>query len=542
MPRTITATEDGRFLLVVSEYNDEIRSTLKSFRGARWDRDNRCWRVPINHRPELLERLAAFNFELNGTQAEAPTAVVEDETLTISGLNNRIKNVLVSGFRGFLWVRGELAGFDKGAQRRHWYFELVDKPEDGEVQARISAVCWERDRQLIERRLGSANERIELRDGIEVRVKARVDFYPRNGRLQFVVEDIDPEFSLGQLALKRRQIIEALTREGLLQRNRELELPLVPLRVGLITARESDALHDFVRTLERSAYGFEIALHHSAVQGSWLESEVIRALAYFEAHADRFDVVAIVRGGGARTDLAWFDNLEVARCVARHPLKIIVGIGHERDRSVLDEIASAAKTPTAAAELLIARVTQVDEWVEGVAQRLGMTARRRVAQEQQRGENAVARLRAAARNCAQRARARIDQEFGAQLRILVQSRLRLERRRLDRHQSVLTPGAISRRLRPERERLDARASRLHTGSLSGLHAAGQRQSVLEARVGAVDPARTLARGYSLVYGADGSLVKSPDQASPGDLLRLRLAAGELRARVTEAAKDEDENG
>ena len=118
------------------------------------------------------------------------------------------------------------------------------------------------------------------------------------------------------------------------------------------------------------ALAFQIALYPVTVQGARLESEVGRALEYFAHHADAFDVIAIVRGGGARSDLAWFDNLAVARQVAKHPLKILIGIGHERDRSVLDEIAQSAKTPTAVAELLIARVGAMEEWVNGSAERL----------------------------------------------------------------------------------------------------------------------------------------------------------------------------
>src|SRR5262249_11433883 len=315
--------------------------------------------------------------------------------------------------------------------------------EGGSIRSTVTAVLFERTRREVERTLAQSEAPFELKDGIEVRLQVRVDLYEARGSYQLVVEAIDPVHTLGKLAQNRAAVLAELEKRGLREKNRDLPWPEVPLRVGLITSAGSDAYNDFVNELARSRFAFELTVVDARMQGAGLERGLVRAIERLGARANEFDVLAIVRGGGARTDLLWFDNLAVALAVASCPIKVVSGIGHQRDVSVVDLIAHPEKTPTAAAAVIVARV-------QGFATRLQASVAQLADRVARALEDEGERLAAAGEEFERATRARLREGrrmlLDARVRLLsfARAKARLERAAL---------GGLTRRLDPERLRV-----------------------------------------------------------------------------------------
>jgi len=538
--RTVSLSPDGTSLHVASEYNDQIRLTLRSFAGAIWNRDHRVWVLPIEHKTALLEKLEQFQFDvdpaIHGPGTEQSVTERLDPTLTVAQLNQQIRAAIFSAFSSGLWVRGELYGFDKTEGRAHWFFELIQKSKAGEsATSRLSAVAFASSKRHLLARLARAGDEVRLRDGLEVRFRGRVEFNVARGRLNFIVDDIDTEFSLGELARRRREALAALQSEGLLGKNAKVEWPRLPLRVGLITAAASDALHDVLETFRRSHLPFEIIHYPATVQGPNTEPTVLAGLGYFQ-NRGRLDCILIVRGGGSRSDLAWFDNLLIARSVANSPIKVVVGVGHERDRSVLDEVAESRKTPTAAAEAVVTRVVSEVATLQELANRFDRQVQTRIDHEAATIRTLHGRLDRAAAASLDRAAGRIEAQIGPRLNAAVRARLRLANGHLDHLRERLRPEVVLRALRQPAVTVEDCKARLARRSHRSLQTEGARLDTLMHRLKMVDPAKTLARGFAIVHN-DGKLVRSLTDAPAGSTVTVRLQKGKLLAEVVEHHND-----
>ncbi len=301
-----------------------------------------------------------------------------------------------------------------------------------------------------------------MTDGTEVRIRVRVSWYARRGQVSLRMLSIDTAYTLGRLAEARELLLMRLKGEGLLARQAALPLAAVPLTVGLITSDNSAAAHDFLQTLETSGYAWNVVLADARVQGLDAKASVLGALGRLLALDARVDVVCIVRGGGARTDLAAFDTEAIARAIATYPIPVLTGIGHEVDTTVADLVAHRrCLTPTACAGALVDRV---GEWCARLHDRRRAIAR--------------AALRAVDP-------ATIDR-FAAQL-------AQRAPRSLDRAALVVDH--------------------------------------VESRVRALDPARVLARGWSITRDEQGRLVRSTDDVVAGSTLVTTVADGEVRSTV-----------
>ena len=511
-----------------------------------------------------------------------PTRVPEPTTrCRVCELNQRIQRALTRALPGEVWVRGEIRGL-RPNRSGHLYFELVDPVDElddldeldetdqgveagvgrdrvaaptasvstpqprrrdqgrgdqgaGEAGARVSAVLWGgTHRRLLGGRLRRAPG-FEFRDDVAVRVRGRLEYRPQGGRLQLVISDVDPEYTLGTLSATRDRVVAALSADGLLDRNAQRPVPLVPLRVGLVTSHESAAFHDFVQELEGSGLGFHVTHVDARVQGVGSERALVRALRTLATRP--VDVVAIVRGGGSRTDLVVFDSEPVARAIASMPVPVFTGIGHEIDTSVADLVAHTAfKTPTACAGNLVSLVAEflgtlsertdslcrlarrhVDVAANGLDDRAGRVvvsgARALRGGEQHLDQDGV-RLRRSALRAHGQARHQIDR---AASRCRTASEVHLAR----------ADGRILRasdRIRPDRIRqiLDLEHHRIET---------------LRARADALDPVRVLARGYSLTRTLDGRLIRDPSVAPIGTAISTTLAAGRVHSIVTGPSAD-----
>lgn len=284
-------------------------------------------------------------------------------------LNNIIKDAISSALPDTYWVVAEIADA-KLNQKGHCYLELVEK-DDNKVIAQIKASIWAYEyRRLSLKFRASTNE--SLRAGMKVLLLVAVNFHEVYG-LGLNVRDIDPAYTMGEMALKKREVIERLTREGLIALNKGLSLPVVPQRIAVISSPTAAGYGDFFGQLDNNPYRYTFVhtLFPALMQGPGAEQSIISALRKVSRKISLFDVIVIVRGGGSVIDLNCFDSYDLASEVARSPLPVITGIGHEKDDSVVDIAAhTKMKTPTAVAEFLISGLRVFEEAIMDIQDRL----------------------------------------------------------------------------------------------------------------------------------------------------------------------------
>jgi exodeoxyribonuclease VII large subunit len=277
-----------------------------------------------------------------------------NDKLTLTELQLVIKDSLYMALPGMYWVIAEISDI-KENYAGHCYLELVEKQADEKsIRSRVKAVIWSSRYQFLKSFFENTTGE-SLKEGLKILIKVKIDYHEIYG-LSLVISDIDPSFTLGEMALRRQQILKKLEDEGVLSMNKELEFPVVPQRVAIVSSKNAAGYTDFMKHLTENIFGytFYTALIESPMQGSDTENGIINALNRIAARIDLFDVVVIIRGGGSQTDLSWFDNYNIAYLVTQFPIPVITGIGHEKDLSVTDIVAhKSLKTPTAVADFLI---------------------------------------------------------------------------------------------------------------------------------------------------------------------------------------------
>jgi len=549
MTGTVELDQDGTHLLIRFPYREDLVAMVKELPGRRWDPKQKTWRVPAQHVSEVYDQCSRHLFEfgpeiaslLAGTltvpetkkkpasakrkpgQLALPTAealaVTDGEAsggdasavpnaLTISQLNERVRECLREAFADSFWITGEVIDFDKSAGREHRFFQLAEKaPRAQRPKAIVDVALFGRTADALLPKLAQGNPPLTLRDGLEIRALVRVDFYPASGRFQVIVQDIDPSFTLGKIALTKEQILRELAQMGLTERNRILGVPVPALRIGVLTSPDADGYKDFQRHLEESRCGFDVTLLPIKVQGNELKPTILFGLKWFAEYADRFDVLCIVRGGGSRSDLAWFDDKDIAVAVANHPLKIIVGIGHQRDQSVLDAIAHSEKTPTAVAEFLVRGIESAREDIQERGMRLSDAVADLLSDEQNR-------LR----------------ELGRSITLTSNERLREASRSLAMAGRELA-NQTTLRLSHERSQLQRTVMQLTHSSLRMCERKSTALQQAETRRRLLDPVRVLQRGFAIVRDEDGRIAPSVDRLRTNQDLLVQFRDGSANIHV-----------
>jgi exodeoxyribonuclease VII large subunit len=281
------------------------------------------------------------------------------EALSLYELNKLIKSVIDDNLSGTFLVTAEIASCDV---KRHCYLTLVDKEEDT-IRAEIRAVVWA-NRYKVIAPIFEESTGTKLAKGIKILFQATVDFHERYG-LKLTINNIDPSYTVGELAVRRKEILERLKKEGLIDRNRELEFPLVPQRIGIISSATAAGYEDLTAHLLNNVYGYKFTaeLYEAVMQGDRAEDSIVAALGQCMGDVSSLDVLVIVRGGGGQTDLHCFDSYKIGKAIASLPIPVIAGIGHQRDVTVVDEVSNTrAKTPTAVADMIITRVKDFGLW------------------------------------------------------------------------------------------------------------------------------------------------------------------------------------
>lgn len=443
-----------------------------------------------------------------GAMEEAATAQPR-RILRLQELNRAIAAAISDRLGDEVWVVGEISNLRERNGTR--YFDLVEHDEAGRgTVAQLPAAVLRWERAAFDAEAGRL-EGFTLANGVEVLVRGLVDFYEPWGKIQLKVRGIDPAHTLGRMQAARDQLVADLVRQGLLRRNAERPVGQPPLRVGLVTARGSQAEADLLDVLARSGWGFQLVRASARVQGPACEPEVAAALGQLATlHRRRpLDVVVVVRGGGSAVDLQGFDTRGVADAIVASPFPVWTGIGHQQDRSVADEVAHTAwATPTAVARGLVDAVeaseTRVRDAVAGLVDGVGRVRRR--ATTSLAGHAAA--LASGAGSGLRGARGSLDRSAD-QLGQLAHLRLRRDTTALDRRRRELAEAATRAGVPSQRRRLDALASQLR----------------------AADPVAQLARGFSITLDDHGEVVRSVRAVTPGAALRTHLVDGVLQTRV-----------
>lgn len=327
-------------------------------------------------------------------------------SLSLSELCAELDQCIQQGLPGTYWVRAEIAQLtDKG----HCYLELVEKGEKGMFAAKMRATCWSNTWQLISAYfMQETGKRPE--PGMQVLVEVSVEYHPVYG-LSLNIQNIDPSFTLGDLARQRQLTLQQLEKDGVLDMNKSLPLPTVIRRIAVVSAEAAAGYGDFCHQLTDNPYylSFSTQLFPATMQGDQAARSIIAALSAIAENADDFDCVAIIRGGGATTDLTCFDTYELASHCAQFPLPILSGIGHTRDISIVDLVVhSSLKTPTAVAEMIVdhnaGQLVRIDE----LRQRLALIATQMVAVRRQQIEQLRLTLQYTIANALQKERNRLQ--------------------------------------------------------------------------------------------------------------------------------------
>jgi exodeoxyribonuclease VII large subunit len=411
-------------------------------------------------------------------------ASVEERVLDVGEFYELLTAHLESAFgrRRPRWVRGEIA---KVYEKGHVYVDLVDAGSAASDTKRpvLNAHCWATPWAPLKRRL--AAEGVTLQAGMVVSFFGYVDLYAPQGRIGFSISDVDVEGLLGDVARRRQELIARLAVEGLLERNKSLALAAVPLRVGLVASPGTEGYQDFTGQLLNSGFGFAITLVKTLVQGEGAPPQIVSAIERLDAAG--LDVICVVRGGGSKGDLACFDDERVARAIATAATPVFTGIGHTGDESVADLVAhTRAITPTKLGELL---ATIVATWYEETVR------------EPSR------RLLVFAADVLDEA----EDYLGERRRTMV--------------------FAVRDRLRAEERHLRTTRARL---SVQGRHVLASAEQLLSSQrqlLGAYDPVRRLAQGWSIVTNARGEVVRATSGVAPGDEIEIRVSDGSIGAAV-----------
>lgn len=409
-------------------------------------------------------------------------------TFSISELVDAINATLEHAFdRGF-WVWGEISGLS--VKNRHTYFTLVEQEDGGTgKKAQLSVNLWAGDAMKLRPVLTKAG--LELVNGVKVRIYGSLNFYGPFGRLSLIMRGIDPRFTLGEIALQRDELVRRLKETGDYDRNREIELCPVPLRLGVVTSGSSAAWADFRNQIEASGFGFHLVLADVVVQGESAVDAVSRAVDRLGA-AGGLDAIVVIRGGGSKTDLSTFDAEPIARAIARCPLPVFTGIGHEIDTSVADEVAfESHKTPTACAVALIEKVRAFVVESESLWESVARTA----SDHLHRSDTALDRL--------------------------------------SRDIVIHTRSAVDR----AQERLTARVDRIIRRIPQFFSDREREVDQIATRVRLLDPKNVLARGWSITRTAAGSVVRSIDDVHVGETIVTVVANGSLVSTIDEIRGD-----
>lgn len=491
---------------------------------------------------------------------EMPASNFVAKRYTLTELLSSLQRCIDRYYNRLYYVTGEVSGCRGRSQRGHCYFNLIDKTSDplhpelggGELSAQISAVIWSSRYNQIAQHFQQVTGQ-PLTDGIKILALVELKYDPRYG-LQLDIQDIDPSYTLGEVARQRRETLQLLERMGLMERNKQHPMPRPLRRIAVISSPTAAGYQDFMRHLEESAVApfIEKVLFRATMQGKSAPQSIVAALERVRQHETLFDLVVIIRGGGATADLGTFDDFAVARAVAEFSLPVWSGIGHDRDESVVDLVSHKAfKTPTAVATAVIDAWCAEYTLLEEAHQRL----ERSWLEARQTAQTGLERLAQLLRQTTLEQLHREERQMlllREQLSVSPHTLLRNQHTLLESQRERLASAAryLPMRYQLQWETLLTQFKHRYASYLTAqLNEWQARQQSLQEHlkitttqrtqiehlaqiIRAMDPQTVLQRGYAIVHHK-GELVKKPSQLREGDDIELRLAEGTLSATLSQ---------
>lgn len=429
-----------------------------------------------------------------------------ESAISLLEFNRRIGRLLQNATVQRCWVVAETS--DVRQSGGHCYMELVQKdPASGRTLAKTRGIIWANRFPALRHSFESATGQA-FGNGLNIMVEVSANFHEQYG-LSIVITDINPTYTLGDMARQRLEILNRLKREGIIDLNKQLEWCDVPQRIAVISAPGAAGYGDFINQLHNNAWGlqFYTCLFPAVMQGQSTVPSVIAALERINEHQDLFDGVVIIRGGGATSDLNSFDNYDLAANIAQFPLPVISGIGHDRDNTVVDSVANIrVKTPTAAAEWLISKGTAALDYVNSLTSQVVDIATRIVYESQKQMSYYSSSIPLMAENIIVRNRSRLQQLTAA------------------------IPMNAARRIDAASKDLSFAGQRISLLSRQKVDSERQRLVSLEKQVELLSPERVLRRGYSLTI-KDGHAITSANELQAGDRITTRFAQGSVESTV-----------
>ncbi len=475
---------------------------------------------------------------------------MDSQQLSLTELQGMIKNAMEVSFPDFYWVKAEIGEMTVN-RNGHCYLELVETDSTGNITARIRTTIWSYTFRMLRPYFESITGQ-SFSEGIKVLLNAKVEYHKIYG-LSLNIRDIDPAYTLGDMAQQRRAVISRLEEEGVIDMNKELELPLVPQKIAIISSPTAAGLQDFLDQLHNNPQGikFYTKLFSAVMQGKEAPVSIIQALDRIFEYEEYFDAVVIIRGGGAQVDLMAFDNYDLAFHITQFPLPVITGIGHDKDDSVADMVAhTRMKTPTAVAEFLISTVSGFLNYLAELEQQFADAVNDRLQDSREQLNGLLASFSGLLR-LKMKDEHKMLEISGIKLKTGIENYLQNKKNAFQliaseigsatgtfiRHQQNLLARSV------EKVRFNTKTIGWKKGTQleniqhklkykveEKLKFENQKIHRLQETLRLTDPQQILKRGFSLTF-KDGKVIKSINQISEGDLIKTRLTDGTLESKV-----------
>lgn len=432
---------------------------------------------------------------------------MENKSLSLSALVSNIKKTIDTAFELPIWVLAEISEMSVNYSG-HCYLELVEKEENSEqILAKSRATIWANVFRIIASYFETAT-RIKLTAGLKILVKVKVEFHQFYG-FSLNILDIDPSYTVGELALKRALIIEKLNNEGVFQMNKTLSLPLVLQRIAVISSSTAAGYGDFKKQLEENPeqFCFRVELFTATMQGNSASSSIIEAFHLIYERIEYFDAVVLIRGGGSKIDLSCFDDYDLAYFITQFPLPIITGIGHERDESIADLVANVSmKTPTAVADFLIQKSSTFYLRMQEAYEKLKNYLDTYFIEQKQKQEN-----------------------LGKEVFYIVFNQFKMQLYDLDYLEKKLKEN-IRKSVKTKAEFLENTEKDIGKLVKNKLKYQIEKLDYLESTLALIEPKNILQRGFSLV-SFEGKTISNAEQLKSGNIITTKFAEGEITSKV-----------
>lgn len=452
---------------------------------------------------------------------------MHEKPLSLHDLNNQIKYALNISFPDSCWIVAEISEVNTN-RSGHCYMELIEKEADT-IIAKARATIWSRTFRMLKPYFETTTGQ-SLSAGIKVLVNATVEFHEVYG-FSLNIKDIDPVYTLGELARKRLEIIKQLEDDGVMEMNKEIEFPLLPQKIAIISSDTAAGYGDFIQQLDNNQYNYRFyhKLFPAFMQGDRVEESITNALDRIFEYEDFFDVVVIIRGGGSQAELSCFDNYRLAYYVTQFPVPVISGIGHERDETIIDLVANVSvKTPTAVAEFLISKIAEFDNYLSGLQNDFVGSVEGVIAKSNQDIELLGHKFMPLVKQALS--------DKNAELKLMKHKVSSYNSRYLQNTKTNLVTqvkqlkNSLNRSLMKREQQLDLLKISLpgKTGKL--LTQQQHFLNLLENKTTLLDPQNILKRGYSLTT-KDGKVIKNAKELNRGDNIETHLAVGKVESKV-----------